>query len=66
MEEHYNTFEYKVVEILTDFENKKIHKFKANVLIQEQLKYCAERDERIRKRNLDIWIDSQNEINKID
>lgn len=64
MEEHYKTFSDKCIEILTEFEAKKINKYKANRIIQEQLKYCTERDEKIRKRNLEIWIDSQNEINR--
>jgi hypothetical protein len=65
MEEHYNTFSDKVIEILTELEAKKINKYKANLLIQEQLKYCTERDEKIRKRKLEIWIDSQHEINRV-
>lgn len=65
MEEHYNTFSDKVIEILTELEAKKINKYKANLLIQEQLKYCTERDEKIRKRELEIWIDSQKEINRV-
>lgn len=65
MEEHYNTFSDKVIEILTELEAKKINKYKANLLIQEQLKYCTERDEKIRKRKLEIWIDSQKEINRV-
>ena len=65
MEEHYNTFSDKVIEILTELEAKKINKYKANLLIQEQLKYCTERDEKIRKRKLEIWIDSQKEISRV-
>ncbi len=65
MEEHYNTFSDKVIEILTELEEKKINKFKANLLIQEQLKYCTERDEKFRRKKLDIWIDSQNETYRI-
>ena len=65
MEEHYNTFSDKVIEILTELEAKKINKYKANLLIQEQLKYCTEREEKIRKRELEIWIDSQKEISRV-
>jgi uncharacterized Rmd1/YagE family protein len=65
MEEHYNTFSDKVIEILTELEAKKINKYKANNLIQEQLKYCTERDERIRIQKLEIWIESQKETYKL-
>ena len=64
MERHYNTFSDTVIEILTKLESKEINKYKANSLIQEELKYCTERDERIRKQKLDIWISSQNELHK--
>lgn len=65
MEKHYNTFSNSVIAILTELEAKKINKYKANALIQGQLKYCTERDERIRKEKLEIWISSQNEMNRV-
>lgn len=61
---HLKTFERAVAEILSDFENKKFNKYKANTLIQEQLKYCNERDEKIRKEKLEISINAGKEINK--
>lgn len=64
MERHYNTFSDTVIEILTKLESKEINKYKANLLIQEELKYCSERDERIRKQKLEIEINAGVEINK--
>lgn len=64
MERHYDTFSDKVIEILTKLEAKEINKYKANLLIQEELKYCSERDERIRKQKLEIEINAGVEINK--
>lgn len=65
MEKHYSTFSNKVIEILTKLEAKEINKYKANSLIQEELKYCTERDERIRKQKLEIDINAGIEWNKL-
>lgn len=65
MEKHYKRFEDVVLDILTKLEAKEINKYKANSLIQEELKYCTERDERLRKQRLEIDISAAIEWNKI-
>jgi len=64
MERHYKRFEDIVLDILNKLEAKEINKYKANSLIQEELIYCTERDERLRKQKLDIYISSKNELYK--
>lgn len=64
MEKHYKRFEDVVLDILTKLEDKEINKYKANSLIQEELIYCTERDERLRKQKLEIEINAGVELNK--
>ncbi len=65
MDGHFKTFSAITIDILTDFENKKINKYRANTLIQDQLEYCTKRDEKIRKEKLEIYINSSKEWNKL-
>lgn len=65
MKEHYEPFSTVLHRILVDFEGKKINLYKAKFLIQEEIKYCNARDERLRKEKQQVWIDSQNEINRV-
>jgi hypothetical protein len=62
---HYEPFSNVLFEILTAFENKEINKYKAKLLIESQIKYCNERDEKIRLEKLQTWMDAQKEINRL-
>lgn len=48
--------------ILADLTDKKINLYKANSLIQEKIKYCSERDEKLRREKLQISINAGNEL----
>ena len=65
MKEHYEPFSTALHRILVDFESKKINIYKAKEIIQEEIKYCAERDEKVRKENLETWMAAQKEMNRL-
>ncbi len=64
MKDHYEPFSTVLHRILVDFKDKKINLYKAKRLIEEEISYCSARDEKLRKEKLQIWIDSQKEINR--
>lgn len=64
MKEHYEPFSTVLHRILVDFESKKINLYKAKSLIQEEIKYCSARNEKLRKEKQQVWIDAQKEINR--
>lgn len=65
MKEHYEPFSTVLHRILVDFESKKINLYKAKSLIQEEIKYCSERDEKLRQEKQQTWADAQKEINRL-